>query len=623
MSAAVDLAIATALDALEVEPLPTVSEWADGNRVLSRAESREPGRWRTSRTPYLRDIMDALGPQHPAETVVFKKASQIGGTSVADNWLGYIIDACPAPVMYVQETIKKVEGRSKFTIGPMIENTPALRAKVRPAREKDADNTITQKKFAGGILFFVGANSPVGLKSFPIRFLILDEVDGYKQDIGEEGDAIELGRKRTATFGPLRKIYICSSPTEREFSRIDAAYDQTDQRVFEVPCVECGSFAPIHWRNIRWEKDNPETAALACEACGVLMPETVKPRLLAGGRWKPTAPGRDANSIGFALSSLYSPLGWFSWADAARQKIRAKGNREREKVFVNTVLGESFQEHGDRVEASPILGRLEEYSAEVPEGALVLTAGVDVQTEGVGRIEYEVVGWGEGEESWGIEYGVISGDPDQEYTWKELDERLLATKFKHERGPGLRVKRVCVDAGHLTRRVYDYAKARRARGVFAVVGRSGKNKPIVTEKPRPRTMKERARIPVDLRTVGTDEAKTRIYSRLRIEDPGPGFCHFPVGRGYDDRYFDQLTSNVRRPHFVRGFAEPRWEKPSGRRDEALDCRVYAYAALYLLRPRFPEIRRKLEAAARKLVESSGATRVVREIARARKARPRR
>jgi len=592
--AATEDVLEAVIEALRPEPRLSVSEWADANRILTRAESREPGPWRTSRTPYLREIMDALGPEHPAETVVLRKGSQVGGTSVGDNWLGFIIDSCPGPVMYVQETIKKVEQSSKLRIGPMIEGSPALRRRIKPSRTRDAENTITQKKFAGGVLVMVGANSPVGLKSVPIRFLFLDEVDGYEQDIDGEGDAIELGRKRTATFGALRKIFIVSSPTESEFSRIDAAIDQTDRRVFEVPCVECGSFAPILWRNIRWEEGKPETAALACEECGILMPESVKPKILEGGRWKATAKG-DGRSVGFSLSALYSPLGWFSWADAALQKGRAKGSREREKVFVNTVLGESFQEEGERLQSDPLLERCEEYPAELPAGVLCLTAGVDVQVD---RLEFEVVGWGEGEESWGIEFGVVSGDPDQDHVWKELDDRILGPRWEHELGVRLRVKKICVDAGYLTKRVYQYAEKRRGRGVFAVVGRSGKNRPVVTEKPTPRTMKERNRIPVDLRTVGTDEAKTRIYSRLRRDEGEPAFCHFPIGRGYDDRYFDQLTSNIRQTRYARGFPEFRWVKPSGKRDEALDCRVYAYAAVQLLRPRYPEIRRKILSAAK-------------------------
>ena len=300
-------------DGLTPDPLLTVSEWSDRHRMLSSKASAEPGRWRTSRTPYLKAIMDCLSPTSPVERVVFMKAAQLGATEMGSNWIGYVIHHAPGPMMAVWPTVEMAKRNSKQRIDPLIEESSALAELIAPARSRDSGNTILAKEFRGGVLVMTGANSAVGLRSMPVRYLFLDEVDGYPLDVEGEGDAISLAEARTRTFA-RRKIFIVSTPTISGASAIEREYEASDQRRYFVPCPHCNHPQWLRFEQLRWDKGQPETAAYICESCDTAISEHHKTWMLERGEWRSMALGKTA---GFHLSSLYSPVGWRSWRDIA------------------------------------------------------------------------------------------------------------------------------------------------------------------------------------------------------------------------------------------------------------------------------------------------------------------
>ena len=306
-------------DGLTPDPDLTVSAWADKHRVLSSRGANEAGPWRTSRTPYLREIMDTLSPSHPCQRVAFMKGSQVGATESGGNWIGYVIHHAPGPMLAVQPSVELAKRFSQQRIDPLIEESPVLREKVAPARSRDSGNTVLSKEFPGGILVMTGANSAVGLRSMPVRYLFLDEVDAYPPSADDEGDPVALAEARTRTFSWRRKVFLASTPTIKGLSRIEREYEASDQRRFFVPCPHCGERQWLRFERLRWEKGKPETAAYHCEGCEQPIAEHHKTQMLAAGEWRPATTSADPLTIGFHLSSLYSPVGWLSWERIARE----------------------------------------------------------------------------------------------------------------------------------------------------------------------------------------------------------------------------------------------------------------------------------------------------------------
>lgn len=576
-------------------PELTVSEWADGNRVLTRP-SPEPGPWRTSRTPYLREPMDAIGDPDVSQ-VVLCFASQLGKTEVLLNYTGYRMALDPAAILLIEPTLEIAEAYSKDRLAPMIRSSPVLRAILPDARTRTRDNTLLHKAFPGGHVTLAGANSPSGLASRPIEVLLLDEVDRYEVSAGSEGDPIELAEARLSNFWNARRVMV-SSPGERGISKIERAYGESDRRRFLVPCPHCGLFQILHFSPeyrprdlpsdrgyLAWDRDDhrrPENVRYLCLGCGEGIREEAKAAMLAAGIWEPTAEG--ATGIrGYHLSALYSP--WYSWAKLARQFVRSKGNPAKLKVFVNTRLAELWDEPGEVVDPGPLFGRREAYPAPCPAGVLVLTAGVDVQED---RIEAEVVGWGAGEESWSICYRILYGDTGEPDVWDRLDA-LLSEAWESERGGQLRITTACIDTGHRASIVYGFCRKRAARMVYPVKGDDGWTRPIVSH-PMPRRY-GRNRRPVKLWVVGVDPAKAQIYGRLRLTEVHPGYCHFPADPEYDQEHFAQMTAEKVVTRYTRGYPKKAWVKVYPR-NEALDCRVYAYAALLILAPAWDQLVRR-------------------------------
>ncbi len=553
---------------LKPEPQLTVTEWADKHRMLPGTNA-EPGPWRTSRVPYLGEIMNCLSVASPVERVVLMKGAQTGGTEAGLNAIGYWIAHAPGLILAVWPSIDMVRRNSRTRIDPLIEGTPALREKIAPARSKEPGNTVGLKEFPGGALVMTGANSATGLRSTPARYLVLDEVDAFPADADGEGDPVALAVQRTVTFRGRRKVFLISTPTEAGISRIEKAYAESDQRRFFVPCPHCDTHQVLNWRGVTWPEGEPRKAFYACSTCGGVIEEMDKPAMLAAGEWRATAPC-DGLTAGFHLSALYSPFE--SWGEIAADFLASKADPSRLKAWTNLKLGEPFEDRDDAaLEADRFMALLEEWGEDLPEGVAVITAGVDVQGD---RLELEIVGWGAGEESWSLEYTVLWGNPAEPAVWQALDAEIMRT-FPHPRSGAMPVRAVAIDSGgHHTQTVYRFARDRAGRRVWAIKGRSGPGVPVWPRRP-PRP-KDRAKMLAPF-IVGVDSAKEVVTTRLRLCESGAGYCHFPVGRDLD--YFRQLGAERLIRTWRRGVPVREWRKDPGVRNEALDCRVYGYAAL--------------------------------------------
>lgn len=548
----------------------TLSDWADRYRQLSSESSAEPGQWMTDRAPYQRGIMDALSDAR-VTTIVFKKSAQVGWTEILLNTIGYYVHQDPAPILCVQPTLEMGQAFSKDRIAPMLRDTPVLRGKVAEAKSKVGDNTLLHKRFAGGHLTIAGANSAAGLASRPIRIALFDEVDRFPASAGTEGDPVSLGVKRTRTFWN-RKILLGSTPTIEGASRIDNEFAKSDQRRFHVPCPHCGERHHFEFKNFDWsDAGTVEQPVWICPSCGGMATESDKARMVAAGEWKTTAPFVDI--AGFHINEFYSP--WSSWSDIFRAYERVKGNREQLKTWVNTTLGETWKNEGEDLDPEGLAARAELYQAEAPGQVALLTAGVDVQSD---RFEVSVWGWNETNESWLIEHAVINADPSLPDEWARLDHWLSSKTYQKPCGSTLPITAAAIDSGYLANQVYRYCAQRYGRRFYAVKGVEGENKPAVSVMSKPKAPGPK---PPRMFQIGVDALKSQTYGALSTEKPGPNYVHFPTG--LDGEYYSQLTAERREIKYVRGFKRYVWQKMR-RRNEALDCRVYAHAALYILNP---------------------------------------
>ncbi|HOW49326.1 MAG TPA: phage terminase large subunit family protein [Burkholderiaceae bacterium] len=591
MLAAWDLLRAAAADGFAPPPDLTVSQWADAYRMLSSKGAAEPGPYRSDRTPYVREPADLLSESSDVECVVLQWGAQVGKSEAGNNWLGYVIDVAPGPIMAVQPTIDLAKRYSRQRIAPMVLETPRLRDKVSENRSRDEANTTLLKDFPGGVLLLAGANSAAGLRSMPVRYLFLDEIDAFPLDVDGEGDPVGLAERRTATFA-RRKILKTSTPTLRDFSRIEAAYLAGDRRRYHVPCPHCQVEQVLAWPNVRWQRDDvgapiPGTVRYACAHCATLIEEHHKPYMLAHGRW--IAEGTAGRVASFHLSALYSPLGWYSWETAAAEFYEANeaakaGDVSKLRAWTNTVLAETWEDAGDKVSEGELQRRAEPLERRtVPERALVLVAGVDVQAD---RLEAYVWAYGPGEESWLVEREVLHGSPSEldgpTSPWVALDA-LLEVQFAHGSGGTLSIAATAIDSGgHHTSEVYHYARTRAWRRVLAVKGQSQAGKPVLG-KPTDLDVNFRGvklRKGVKLWPVGADTGKATLYGRLRLAAPGPGYVHLPTWAPRE--VFEQITAERLATRYVKGRPKLEWLKPAGRRNEALDCTVYALAAAHFL-----------------------------------------
>jgi phage terminase large subunit GpA-like protein len=551
-------------------------EWSDRFRIVPNY-SAEPGPWQTEKTPYLRGIMEAM-TDPTINRVVFMKCSRIGATECGLNAIGYFIDHDPSSIFIVQPTVEDAKDFSKEQLTPTIENTDCLRQKIRAASSRDSGNTIQAKLFDGGALYLVGANSPRGFRRRTARVIFCEEVDAYPPSAGTEGDQVRLAERRATTYQHRRKIYINSSPTLKGLSRIEAEYEATDQRRYFVECPLCSHSQVLVWAQLRY-KDLP-APAYECVGCKQLIAERYKVRLVASGSWRATAtavPG----TVGFHINALYSPF--ITWSELVREWHDAQNDPGKLQVFVNTALGETWEDKGSLLGAEGLAGRREPYDAVVPLQVQGITMGVDVQPD---RIEAVTRGWGLGEESWLIERVIFLGDvslveESPASPWGAL-EKYRTTPMPKSDGSTVKIGAVCIDSGYHPEAVYRWAKPRYSERVFVTRGYSQPGKPLVARRP---SVNNKARCRVFY--VGTDAAKDAIYGLLKIGVRGPLYWHFPI---YTDRdYFEQLTSENRIVKQVGGRLVSRYELMPNRRNEVLDCEVGNLVALRLWKPSFQHL----------------------------------
>jgi phage terminase large subunit GpA-like protein len=562
----------------------TVSQWADAHRILSSAATPTPGPWSTDREPWQRGVMDAV--HEGAETIVCMKSGQIGLTeSLILNTIGYHIAHDPCPMLLVEPSEALAKRLSKNRLAFMLNATPALAAKVPAVRSRSSSRSLLHTSFTGGYLVLAGANSPTALASDPMRIVMFDEVDKYPPHLGDEGDPVSLGMKRTTTFWNRLHV-LASTPTLRGSSKIEAWFLLSDQRRYVIPCPRCSHRDwitwndPLHFRVV-FENRDPATAHLECPQCHGWIEDHERVGMIATGAWEPTAPYRGV--IGFHVWEVYKSTSTLRRIVEGFLRARELG-REEQREWTNQTLGETWEEPGEAIETHVLIARRERYLAEVPAGVLFLTAGVDTQDD---RLEAWVWGWGLGEEQWLIDIRTLPGDPATPEVWTMLDE-LLERQWRHARGHTPMIAAVGIDsAGHRTDHVYAYVAKNQQRRVYATIGRDGQ-RPIWTPGHQPRDGKARRKVP--LFVVGVDNAKAELQARLRLAAPGPGFVHLPLQLPgdvlLDESALDQLTSERLVTRYDKRRRTRRgWElaRP-GIRNEGLDCTVLALWALRALRP---------------------------------------
>ena len=572
----------SSFEAFRPPPPLTVSQWADSYRYLSSEASAEPGKWRTSRAEYQRGMMDAVKDN---ERTVIMTSAQIGKTELILNTLGYFIHYEPCPILIVQPTLQMGEDFSKNKLTPMLRDTPAI-AKLFTMKARTSDNNILYKKFQNAaILSITGANSPAGLAARSIRVLLCDEIDRYPPSAAKEGDPLLLAIQRTATFWN-RRIVLVSTPTVKGHSRIEEAFSQSDQREWSVPCPSCGKYQPYEWERMLYrERTQP---VMKCAYCGG---EFGEHEWKSGrGEWIAQA---ESGIPGFHMNAFASA--WKTWPELVASYYEAySGGDEFLKTWINTVLGESYENPEGVIELESLhencedYGKLPDGTCALPEEVLVLTCGVDTQDD---RLELEVVGWGLGNQSWGVEYKILYGDTSMRDVWSELDGYLAKT-WRKASGEELGIALTCIDsAGHNTDTVYRFCKPRTKRRIFPIVGRGSWGAPAVRKPSR----NNRYRVP--LFTLGVSTLKGTLHQRLLAKKGEGGYCHFPSDKstGYDEVYFSGLLSERMVTKRINGREVIRWQQRDTKtRNEPLDCRVYAMGAFEIYSPDLRKLSARLK-----------------------------
>lgn len=575
----------------------TVSEWADKYRRLSAENSAEPGRWKTNRTPYMKEIMDAFTDSR-VRHIVIAASSQVGKTECEMNMLGYAIDIDPGPIMLVMPTVDNSKDFSKRRIAPMIRDTKPLRDKIAKAKSRDSENTVLKKCYPGGMLTMTGSNSPASLASVPARYIFGDERDRWAKDAGGEGDPWKLLEARTTTFYNHKMVEV-STPTIKGHSSIETAFNLGTQEYWCVQCPHCGEYIFIKFDYIRYEYHSNkvngkkqyvvDSVLLACPECGCASTESEIRR--APKKWVAQNPDAYRNGVrSFWINAFSSP--WMTWEKLILEFLETDNDPIKLKAVFNTRFGELWEDRGDLESEDEMLARREEYKAELPDGVLCLTCGVDTQDN---RLEYEVVGYGFNGENWGIERGMIIGKPSEEDVWERLDY-VIDRSYSFASGKALKVSLTFVDSGgHYTQEVYEQCNKRINKRVFAIKGQSREGIPYTRPPGKVDIVNEDGRKTGKawLYMLGVDAGKERIMSGLKVKEPGARYSHFPSNfeKGYDSNYFEGLLSEK----MMYKSGKWQWEKlPGHNRNEALDCRNYANAAFRVLNPNLDNINRRLK-----------------------------
>ena len=566
---------------LSPPPKLTVSQWADSYRRLSQEASAEPGRWNTERAPYQREILDAINDGR-CEEIIIMSSAQVGKTEIILNIIGYCIAYDPSPILCLQPTLEMAQTFSKDRLAPMLRDTPVLRGKVKDVRSRDSGNTILHKVFPGGHITMAGANSAAGLASRPIKVVLMDEIDRYPASAGTEGNPIKLAEKRTTTFWNRKKVKV-STPTIKGRSQIENEFLSSSKEEWCVPCPCCGKYQPYEWGRIHFSD-----VTMECKFCMERFSEMEWKE--NSGKW--IAAADNPKKRGFHLNELASP--WKHWEEIidefrdANKALKEQGDAEKMKVWINTTLGETWEEKGEAADEDVLLKRRERYTADLPDGVLLVTAGVDVQDD---RFEVEITGWGKGYESWGILYSKISCNPEKEESWDKL-EKFLDMELYFENKNSLLIACTCIDTGgHHTTEAYKFLKKmeRKQKRIFGIKGMGGEGIPLINKISTNNIEK------VKILLLGVDSGKEILMTRLKTVDEGPGYCHFPINadRGYNETYIKGLSSEQRVIHFKDGRPVLKWVKKSGVRNEPLDLRNYSTAAAEFLCPDWDVLEKKV------------------------------
>lgn len=548
----------------------SVSKWAAEYRVVDRGA--RPGKWSNETVPFLTEIMDCVTEPDVRE-VVFQKSVQVGGSELLNNIAGYYIHIDPTQIMYVGEIEDKAKAWTQESFDTMVAKTDVLKRLIKTA---DEDNNQRIKRFPGGQLTIIWASSPAGASSRPVQVVLFDEVDKYKPT--KEGNIIKIAEGRTTTYSGSEKIVKVSSPLDADTSEIEKAYLKGDQREYYVPCPSCDEFQTLKWANVKWDDEDPATTYMVCMECGIQIDYDDLHDMLLKGVWRA---GQAFNGVAsFKISQLYSPF--VPWERMVADFLEAKKFKSTLREWVNLCLGETWKPE-ERIDYADLQLHREDYAHVVPNGVLCLTAAVDVQVD---RLEVEIVGWGHNHESWSIGYHVLNGDPGQNEVWDELAD-LLTANFEGENRT-FRVNLALVDSGYHTTAVYKFTHQNAKRKWFACKGMSDPFKPLISKHSWAGKNPK-----VRLYPIGTNAAKDEIFAFLQVDEPGPGFCHFPDRPEYDESHLKQLCSEKKITRARLGKTYRIYEKvgPSVR-NEALDLRVYNTAARAILNPNYEAIERR-------------------------------
>jgi len=561
-------------------------DWAE-RHVRVAPGNAIPGLVRMVNAPYQAEPLNMIADPECRE-ITLMWAAQTGKTLVELMAMGYFIEHQPQSQMMMQPSQGDLQTWLTAKFDPMVELSKAIREKIAAPRSKQGVNNQRMKQYPGGFLMFAWSGSPKTLRGRSAPKIFADEIDGYEKS--GEGGQLPLIWKRAATFGDQRLLFKTSTPTLKGASEIEASYDLGDRRRWFVKCPGCGTLQILKWSQVQWIKNaagehQPETARYICEGskCGLAWDEIDRIRAIREGEWIAEMPFTGHASFHLPeMASLFVKL-----PDMAREFLKNKATGDSQ-TFVNVSLAETWDEKGDKHDPDLLYLRRENYLAELPAGVVLVVVGVDVQDDRKEETAYDIAVDGLG--IWAITHRVFKGNPDSNDVWDQLDQFLLS-ELEHESGLRLRIAAVGIDSGgHHTTKVYKFCKKRSGRRVFALKGSNQHGAPLVS-RPTNRNSEK-----VDLYAVGTSEAKDLLFNRLTIAEPGkPGFFHFPMSDPLiDHEFFAQLTAEKRVKTYKNGFPIFVY-KNTRRRNEGLDCFVYAYAAFEILRPNLKAIAAKIAA----------------------------
>lgn len=565
------------------DPNMTVDAWADRYMIIPKESgANESGKYRTSRTPHARAVMEALSDSHWCKVVALMGASQMLKTQVGLNWFCCSVHQSPANFLWILPT-GKLAKRTSARVSKTIAAVPEVRERVAAPRARDSVNTLDTKEYVGGSLHIVTAGAAANLSEIPARRVLFDEVDRAEGNVNGEGDPVALAKARQTTFERNRKSYFPSSPTTTGQSIIEHLYLQGTRQEALAECVHCGHAQPLIFE--RLQQDDAGRAIYPCIECGAVMYETDKNRMFARGLWSDGVAG-DGETVSFTINAMFAPYGWLPWIALLREyrAARAKldeGSEELMITFYNTRLARCWERKKEQTKASELQARAETYKlGTVPKGGLILVCTVDTQPD---RLEAKVLAWGEGMEGWVVDYQVLSGSPSEQAVWDRLDNEVLLAKYRHAGGRDLPVSAAFIDSGGAnTHDVYNFTRTRQHRHVYAIKGESRYGKPILAAKPSLVDVNWQGKhVPhgAKLWLIGTDTAKDYLAARYALVG-GPGAVHFPADLPAE--YYEQLTAEYCITVYKRGRKVRVWEKKKNDRNEAGDLMVYAVACAHYL-----------------------------------------